>query len=307
MSEIITIGEIIVEVMAVEIGQSFIEPGKLKGPFSSGAPAIFINQAAMTGSRSGIIGVVGDDDFGRLNINALDKSGVEVDMIRVDGNSTTGTAFVAYEADGSRDFIFHLKDSAAGRLNATDIKEEYFDGCNILHIMGSSLFNEEIRAAIKKAVMIAKNRDILISFDPNIRKELMKDQEIKTTLEYIYDACDIFMPSEGELTLFNYKESSQETINNILKNKKYIVLKRGKNGCIGYSRDEIVNVEGFEVEEIDPTGAGDTFGGTFISCLNQGYSFAESLRYANISGALAVTKKGPMEGSSTLEQILKTK
>jgi len=43
---ILTMGEILVEIMAVERGQSFRRPGTLIGPYASGAPAIFIDQVA---------------------------------------------------------------------------------------------------------------------------------------------------------------------------------------------------------------------------------------------------------------------
>ena len=44
MKKVITIGEILVEIMATEVGDGFLEPIPLVGPFPSGAPAIFIDQ-----------------------------------------------------------------------------------------------------------------------------------------------------------------------------------------------------------------------------------------------------------------------
>ncbi|TJW39703.1 MAG: sugar kinase, partial [Mesorhizobium sp.] len=69
MKKLVGAGEILVEIMAERIGQSFLEPGPLLGPYPSGAPAIFIGQAAALGQPAGLIGAVGDDDFGRLNID----------------------------------------------------------------------------------------------------------------------------------------------------------------------------------------------------------------------------------------------
>lgn len=303
MPEIITIGEIIVEMMAKEVGQTFDLKGEWIGPFPSGAPAIFINQSAQIGSSSGIIGVVGDDEFGKLNIEKLKASGVQVDMIFEDKDSTTGVAFVSYKEDGSRNFIFHLKDSAAGKLDEMHIKEEYFERCKILHIMGSALFNNAIQKAVIKAIEIAKRKKMLISFDPNIRKELMKDPKIKEILSFVYEACDIFLPSEGELSLFDDSKSQEEIIKKILQTKKYLVLKNGSSGCTGYSSSEKIICSGIQVKEVDPTGAGDTFSGTFISCLNKGYTFRQAVEYANIAGANAVTQKGPMEGNCSLEEL----
>jgi sugar/nucleoside kinase (ribokinase family) len=68
MKSILTIGEILVEIMATGKGEGFLEPVSLVGPFPSGAPAIFIDQAARFGQPAAIIGCVGDDDFGRVNL-----------------------------------------------------------------------------------------------------------------------------------------------------------------------------------------------------------------------------------------------
>ncbi|MNW16811.1 2-dehydro-3-deoxygluconokinase [compost metagenome] len=54
---------------------------------------------------------------------------------------------------------------------------------------------------------------------------------------------------------------------------------------------------------VDPTGAGDCFGATFVSLFLSGFSAEKALQYANASGALAVSHKGPMEGLSSLAQI----
>ena len=51
MKKLVSAGEILVEIMAQRIGQSFLEPGPLLGPYPSGAPAIFIGQAAALGQR----------------------------------------------------------------------------------------------------------------------------------------------------------------------------------------------------------------------------------------------------------------
>src|ERR1039458_6271008 len=78
---LITVGEILVEIMATTVGTGFREPQSLIGPFPSGAPAIFIDQAARLGARSAMIGSVGDDDFGRVNLDRLSADGVDVSAI----------------------------------------------------------------------------------------------------------------------------------------------------------------------------------------------------------------------------------
>jgi len=303
VAEILTIGEILVEVMAKNIGQTFEETGEFVGPFASGAPAIFTDQAAKIGSSAGIISSVGNDGFGRLNVERLKRDGADTSHIKVSDGATTGVAFVTYQESGDRDFIFHLHSSAAGLIGPDDVKEEDFEGCNYFHVMGTSLFNASIREAVKKAIEICKRTGTKISFDPNIRKELLQDTEMKDFLLYVLDHCHIFLPGKQEMELLIDGEDEESRVQYLLaKGVEYIIVKLGDKGCRAYSKDAAFTLEPLKVVEVDPTGAGDCFAGTFISCLNRGYGFRQSVMYANTAGALAVTKKGPMEGNSTLDQ-----
>ncbi|MCD6232542.1 sugar kinase, partial [Candidatus Aerophobetes bacterium] len=64
--EVASIGELLVEVMRKKVDEPLGVPGTFVGPFPSGAPAIFIDTVARLGVRSGFIGTVGEDDFGKL-------------------------------------------------------------------------------------------------------------------------------------------------------------------------------------------------------------------------------------------------
>ena len=91
MKSILTIGEILVEIMAQERGDGFLEPIALTGPYPSGAPAIFADQAARFGQPAAMIGCVGDDDFGRVNLDRLRRDGVDTSGIRIDPEAATGS------------------------------------------------------------------------------------------------------------------------------------------------------------------------------------------------------------------------
>ena len=134
----ITIGEILVEIMAVERGKGFLEPIGLTGPYASGAPAIFIDQCARAGGSAGIVACVGDDDFGRMNIERLARDGVDVSAIAIDRDYPTGSAFVRYRADGSRDFVFNIGKSAAARLSLTPQARALIARAGHIHIMGTA-------------------------------------------------------------------------------------------------------------------------------------------------------------------------
>jgi sugar/nucleoside kinase (ribokinase family) len=88
-----------------------------RGPFPSGAPGIFIDQAAQVGSQCIFVGAVGNDAFGEVILDRLSAHGVAIDLVaRVQG-VPTGSAFVSYNDDGSRDFVYNIAHSAASRFH----------------------------------------------------------------------------------------------------------------------------------------------------------------------------------------------
>ncbi|WP_407289554.1 sugar kinase [Raoultella planticola] len=304
MEKIYTIGEILVEIMADKVGQSFSSPGMWHGPYPSGAPAIFIDQVTRLGAPCGIISCVGNDGFGRMNIERLASDGVDTRGIRILPADSTGSAFVTYHPDGERDFIFNIKNSACGKISADDVTEELLKECRYFHVMGSSLFSFPLVNAVKKAASIVKANGGIVSFDPNIRKEMLDIPEMRDALHYVLELTDIFLPSENEVTLLSSQISENKAVEGYLNNGvREVIIKRGKQGASYYSPAGTYHISGHQVDEIDPTGAGDCFGGAFIACCSLGYGVEQALRFANACGAMAVTRRGPMEGASTRDEV----
>ena len=81
------------------------------------------------------------------------------------------------------------------------------------------------------------------------------------------------------------------------------MVKNGSEGATYHDCETTVRQPAFRVEEVDPTGAGDCFGATFVCCWLRGMVPADALRYAAASGARAVEKQGPMGGASSLAEL----
>ena len=79
-----------------------------------------------------------------------------------------------------------------------------------------------------------------------------------------------------------------------------VILKQGKDGCTFFNSDNFngQKVKGFKAIEIDPTGAGDSFGGAFIIGYLAGWDLKKATTFANAVGALKVEYFGPMANTS---------
>ncbi len=301
---IVTIGEILVEIMAVEPGEGFRSAIQLVGPFPSGAPAIFIDQVGKLGHPCGMVSCVGNDDFGRVNLDRLRADGVDISAIRVHEDRVTGSAFVRYRQDGQRDFVFNLKYAACGAVALDQAALALLDRASHLHVMGSSLGSPEIVEVNRTAIERIKAKGGTVSFDPNVRKEMLAHPGTRQALEYMLSRADLFLPSGPELLLFTRAQTEKEAIREVLsRGVRAVVLKRGAAGASYHDGKTGLAVAGLPVTELDPTGAGDCFGATFVARWLEGASPADALRDANAAGALAVLRKGPMEGASTRAEI----
>ena len=303
MYDIITIGEILVEVLTDHVDQVFYEPGKLLGPYPSGAPAIFIDQAARMGAKSTIVAKVGEDDFARVNLERLSRDGVDVSHIVRTPDNSTGVAFVTYFANGERQYIFHFSHAACGELSPTDVDSNLIANTRYLHVMGCSLtgsptMGEAIMCAVRKAKSIGAG----ISFDPNIRPELLKGQ-IMSCYQEILDACDVLLTGKSELRLLLGEDYGKAVCRLLKQKERVLVIKDGSRGTELYTRAESFRMETYSANEVDPTGAGDCFDATFLSGLCQGLPMEECVRRSNAAGAKAVEMRGPMEGNTTREEL----
>jgi hypothetical protein len=301
---VLSIGEILVEIMATTPGAGFRAPIPLVGPFPSGAPAIFIDQVARLGHPSAMIGCVGNDDFGRLNVERLRDDGVDVAAIRVDPDAVTGSAFVRYRPDGQRDFVFNIRDSAAANLQLTAEAHAAIANAAHLHVVGSSLTSPAIVAVVEHAIVAVKARGGTVSFDPNVRKEIFAAPDLKRTLSLMLERCDLFLPSGDELLLFAETNDADAAICSILeRGVSAVVHKQGAAGARYADQETDLSLPAFPAIEIDPTGAGDIFGATFVVGWLSGLPPLENLRRANAAGALAIGRRGPMEGVSSAAEI----
>ncbi|MBP1849337.1 tagatose kinase [Rhizobium halophytocola] len=304
MTKILTIGEILVEIIATEKGDGFRAPVRLIGPFPSGAPAIFIDQVGKLGTPCAIISRVGDDDFGHVNLARLKADGVDVSGVEVDPQGTTGSAFVRYRNDGSRAFVFNIRHSACGTITLNDDNRRLIGECTHLHVMGTALYGETVIDSVMAAIENIKARGGTVSFDPNLRPETLKAPGMREALSRVLTQTDLFLPSGEELFLFAAATEEEAAVEELLATDiKAVVLKRGAKGASYFDATTRISHPGFVVEEHDPTGAGDSFGATFVSFWLEGAAPAVALAQAAASGALAVTKVGPMEGTSTRAEL----
>jgi sugar/nucleoside kinase (ribokinase family) len=301
--EVISIGNMLVEIMRTELDQPLDRAAAFAGPFPSGDTPIYIDTIARLGHSAGFVGAVGPDDFGRCLLERFERDGVDRSQVAILPDQTTGVAFVAYFTGGARKFVYHWRHAAAGHLGPEHVHPEYIQSARWLHLTGCNLAaSASAKEACYKA-MDALPPGARLSFDANIRPELLTIEQIRGLVAPAVARADVILPSLAEAAMLTGLETDEQGCRLWASQGKTVVLKMGPKGCRIYSGDHVIDVPGLAVQEIDPTGAGDSFCAGFTVALLENMPLEEAGRFANAVGALAVTKLGPMEGAPNRQQV----
>ncbi len=298
---ICTMGEMIVEIMRNEVDAPLNEAGVFLGPFPSGAPAIFIDTVAKLGHSAAIIGGVGKDDFGRCLTDRLTKDGVDCSLVGEYTEASTGCAFVTYFSDGGRKFIFHIGNTPAA-MPKMPPKEKLPDA-DYFHVMGCSLMaSEAFGREIVKTMHAFKEKGAKISFDPNIRPELLGNASL---VDEVMAVTSVFQPGVSELLMISGCDTVEDAVKKCFENEilEIIALKNGSKGCRVFTRDGEFSQGIYEVEPLDATGAGDSFDGAFLVALAEGKDVRTAAKIASAAAALNTAAFGPMEGKISKESV----
>ena len=303
---ILSAGELLVEFVSQERGCGLRRITDYRGPFPSGAPGIFADQVALTGSPSVMVGAVGADPFGNIVVDRLRQDGVSVEHVARHGDKTTGAAFVTYYEDGSRDFVYHLSASAASDLHVDQRLLARIGSGDIawFHVSGASLGDPAIGPILLALFDAVREAGGRISFDPNVRKELAANRDHAATIARILAGTDLFLPSVEDLWALYPGASEADAVSQAFgQGVGAIALKKGDAGCAYFEKGVAISLPPHPVTAVDPTGAGDCFCATFVALIARGTPPPKALARANAAGALSVTAAGPMEGNRPLAAV----
>lgn len=305
MTDIITLGEAMIVFIAENTGDfSEIES------FSKGIAGAELNVSiglSRLGHKVNYITRMGDDVFGHYIKNKIEKEGIISKNISLSRNYTTGFYFKTKEVNDDPKVHYFRKNAAVITMNRDIIEEVDFDNAKILHITGiTAALSAETLDALYAAIEKARANGMLISFDPNIRKQLWKSEECMIdTLNALASRCDLVLPGIKEGALLTGKETKEEIADFYLqRGAKAVIIKLGAEGAYLKTETEDKVVPGFVVKEIvDTVGAGDGFATGILSALLDGESYEQACVRGNAIGARMITSKEDNEFLPTREEL----
>lgn len=279
-----------------------------------GAPSNVVVALACLGLETEFIGCVGRDNFGQLLVAALRSKGVHTNGI-VYSNVKTTLAFVHIDEQGERSFDFYRQPGADMMLAKEDLNLELISHSRIFHVGSISMTDEPAREATLTALNHAKERNRVISFDPNLRPLLWDNLDhAKRQIEIVMQYADIIKVSEEELAFLTNTDDISDGARQLFEQHKLSLLfvTLGDKGSYAYNENGLVFVPGIAVKAVDTTGCGDAFFAGVLyellknELLNEDLpkeKLEQILRFGNAMGAYVAKHKGGIPAMPTLSQI----
>jgi ribokinase len=253
------------------------------------------NQAvasAKLGVETILVGRVGDDAFGANLRSFLDRTGVNVEQVKVTENVATGTALIVVSESAENTIV--VVPGANCRLTPIDIDAVPIAKGNVL----VAQFEVPV-ASIEAFFAIGRSKGT---------RNILNPAPALTISRELLGLSDLIILNETELELLTGERVSLETGACICKklrarSEQSVILTLGKEGVIAISGTETIRVKGLQVRAVDTTGAGDCFVGALASRLALGLNLGEAIFFANKAAAISVQRPGAGTSMPTAAEV----
>lgn len=224
------IGEALIDFIPEVKGQRLKDVPSFKR-VAGGAPANVAGAVTKLGIPSKFLTKLGEDPFGDYIETVFKDAGIDTSNIVRDAEGETALAFVSLASDGNRDFKFYRRNSADLLYSAKDIPENVLDDCRMIHFCSVDLVESPMKEAHKRLIQVAMEKNVLISFDPNLRFSLWNDlNQLKETVNEFIPYADILKISDEELEFITGYANTEEAIPKLLRGRvKYVIYTKGKD------------------------------------------------------------------------------
>lgn len=304
MFDVVTLGELLID---------FTPVGNLFEPNPGGGAANVAVAAQKLGAKAGFIGKVGRDQFGKFLISVLKENSVETKGVVVSDEFNTTLAFVHLDEAGDRSFSFYRTLTADAMLAPEEVNLKLIDETKIFHFTALSMTTPCGKEATLKAVEYARQKGKIISYDPNWRPFLWKDEkEAVALMKENLSLCNIVKISDEELLLLTGQADVEAGSEKLLEMGVSLVLVTlGKLGCYYRFQNGAGRLDTYDTKVVDTTGCGDTFLGAVLTHVSRFGAISDIsqdemesiLDYANAAGSLCATKRGGMSAMPTPDEV----
>ena len=243
---------------------------------------------ARLGLRVKYIGTVGDDERGRIQMESLRTTGINLDHVLVRKGMANQSAYIVIDQTTGERTVFWRRPEGL-RLDPSEIVPEMITSAQMLHIDGHDT------PAVEKAARIARQSNIPVTVDVDTIYHGF--DRVLPYVDYLVTSSEFPPAWTNQRDPFRALETLQKEYG-----MRVAAMTLGAQGCLALCEGRFHYSPAFVVNCVDTTGAGDIFHGAFCYSVLKGMPIEDTLDFANAMAALNCTALGARGGISTAEE-----
>ena len=234
---------------------------KIEKVIAGGSVANTMAGIAYLQGNSSFIGKINSDNFGEIYKKSLQDINVKFYYNEKKEDLSTGASIILITPDSERTMCTYL--GISSHLSASDINEEDITDHQLIFLEGYLWDKGISEKMFKHTIGIAKKSKIKIAM--SLSDIFCVTRHKKDFYNLLKNDLDILIGNENEINELTNKKNLLDSINQLKKLNKLVVITRSENGSIAIKDNEIINQESAKVNKIiDLTVAGDLFAAGFL-------------------------------------------
>jgi len=207
------------------------------------------------------IGKINSDEFGKIYKKSLEKIKVNFSYIEKNEDLSTGASIIFITPDSERTMCTYL--GISSQLSKTDINEDHIKDHEIIFLEGYLWDKGMSEEMFKHVIKLAKKNNIKVAM--SLSDIFCVTRHREDFFKLLVNDLNILIGNENEINELMQKNNLLDSINELKKFDKIIIITRSESGSVAILNNEITNCESVKVEKIlDLTGAGDLFAAGFF-------------------------------------------
>jgi ribokinase len=246
-------------------------------------------------AKVSFVAKIGRDNFAEMALGLYRQEEIDVESVSQISDKPTGVGFIIVDATGNN--CITIDPGANDLLTAAEVSR-----C-LETLSPETIVLSQLEIPVEAAgAAMARGRE-------QGALTILNPAPVRILPQSVLQLVDVLTPNQSEAKVLTGRSPdaaiAPETVARelIRGGVKHVVVTLGEQGALLVTANSSLHVPAVKVPVADTTGAGDSFNAGLAVALSRGATIEDAVRFAVVTGGLAVTREGVVSSLPTRDEV----